>query len=160
MTAYLTIAENLRLWKWHMAIAFHFSPSTDITKLITLPIYRLPTLLSVTKEGLNVLWTWCFSPSFPCTSSAEPVTQPGTTRIHNRGPKYKTFSCNCDNLNIFADAQSALFKGSHTVGPMSYTKNRTCQVAYKYTSIKICYKINKFSFEWNKSSMVRGTVLT
>ena len=28
--AYNTIAENPKVWKWHMAIAFHFSPSTDI----------------------------------------------------------------------------------------------------------------------------------
>ena len=28
---YHTIAENLRIWKWHMAIAFHFSPSRLLT---------------------------------------------------------------------------------------------------------------------------------
>jgi hypothetical protein len=30
LIAYHTIAENLRVWKLHMAIIFHFSPSTDI----------------------------------------------------------------------------------------------------------------------------------
>ena len=46
-------------------------------KFIILPIYRLPTVLSVTKDGFKALWTWCFSPFFPCTSGAAPVTQPG-----------------------------------------------------------------------------------
>ena len=29
----------------------------------------------------------------------------------------------------------------------AYTNNRTCLIAYKYTGIKICYKIDKFAFE-------------
>ena len=41
----------------------------------------------------------------------------------------------------------------------SYTNNRTCQIACKYTGIKICYKNDKFSFEGDKSKVVRGTVL-
>ena len=28
--SHYTLAENLSIWKWHMTIAFHFSPSTDI----------------------------------------------------------------------------------------------------------------------------------
>ena len=44
--------------------------------------------------------------------------------------------------------------------PTSYTNNRTCQTAYKYTGITICYKNDKFVFEGNKSKVVRGTVLT
>ena len=76
-------------------------------KFITLPIYRLPTLLSATKEGFKALQTWRFSPSFPCTSYAAPAIYPVTTRIHNRGPKYRTFSCNFSILNSFADTQSA-----------------------------------------------------
>ena len=54
---------------------------------------------------------WCFSPSFPCTSGTVPVTQPGTTPIHNRGPKYRTFSCIFDILNSFAFSQSACTVG-------------------------------------------------
>ena len=42
----------------------------------------------------------------------------------------------------------------------SYTSNRMCQIICKYTGIKICYKINKFAWEGNKSKVVRGTVLT
>ena len=106
--AYHTIPENIRVWKWHMAIAFHFFFQYWLfIKLITLPIYRLPTLLSGTNEGFKTRWRWCFSPSFPCTSGATPVTQPGTTRIHNRGPKYQTFSCIYDILNSYIDTQFA-----------------------------------------------------
>jgi hypothetical protein len=80
--AYHTITENLRVWKLHMAIAFHFfSQYWHFIKFITLPNYRLPTLLSATKEGFKALWPWCFLPPFPCTSGAAPVTQPGTTRV-------------------------------------------------------------------------------
>ena len=42
----------------------------------------------------------------------------------------------------------------------SYTNNRKCLIAYKYTDIKICYKNYKFAFEGNKSKVVRSTVLT
>ena len=42
----------------------------------------------------------------------------------------------------------------------SYTNNRTWQISCKYTGIKICYKIDKFAFEGNKSKVVRGIVLT
>jgi hypothetical protein len=90
--AYHTVAENLRIWKLHMAIFFHFfSQYWHFIKFITLPAYRLPTLVSATKEGFKALWPWCFSPSFPCTSGAAPVTQPGTTRIHNGGPSFHVF---------------------------------------------------------------------
>ena len=99
--AYDTVTENLRVWKWHMAIAFHFfSQYWHFMKFITLLIYRLPSLLSATKEGFKALCTWYFSPSFHCTSGSAPVTQPGTTRIHNRGPKYRTFSCIYDFLTV------------------------------------------------------------
>ena len=37
--------------------------------------------------------------------------------------------------------------------------NRTLQIAYKYTGIKICYKIDKFAFEGNKRKVVYKTVL-
>ena len=42
----------------------------------------------------------------------------------------------------------------------SYINNRTYQIAYQYTGIKIYYKIGKFVFEGNKSKVVYGTVLT
>ena len=58
-----------------------FSQYWYFMKFITLPIYRLPTLLTATKEGFKALWTWCFSPSFICPSGAAPVTQPGTTQF-------------------------------------------------------------------------------
>ena len=48
---------------------------------------------------------------FSCTSSAAPITQPGTTRIHNRGTKYRTVSCIYEILNSFVDT----LKWSHTV---------------------------------------------
>jgi hypothetical protein len=54
--AYHTIAENLRVWKLHMAIVFHFfSQHWHFMKFITLPAYRLPTLLSATKVGSTYL---------------------------------------------------------------------------------------------------------
>ena len=65
---------------------------------------RLPTS-QATKS-----WTWCFSPYFPCTSGTAPVTQPGTTRVHNTGLKYQTFPCIYDILNSFAYSQFAHWK--------------------------------------------------
>ena len=34
-----------------------------------------------------------------------------------------------------------------------------CQIAYKYTGNKICYKIDKFAFDEDRRKVVRGTVL-
>jgi hypothetical protein len=106
-----TIAENFRVWKLHLAIVFHFfSQYWHFMKFITLPAYRLPTPLSATKEGFKALWPWWFSPPFPCASGDAPVTQPGTTRIHNSGPKYRTFfSCIYDSLNSFANTKLNTF---------------------------------------------------
>ena len=78
-----------------------FSQYWHFMKFITLPIYRLPTLLSGTKEVFEALSMWCFSPSFPYTSGDAPVTQPETIRIHNKGPEYRIFSCIYDILNSF-----------------------------------------------------------
>ena len=100
-------------WKSQSLLMTHgfrlsfFSQYRHFMKFITLPINRLPTLLSETKQGYKTLWTWCF----PCTSGAAPVTQPWTTRIRNRGPKYRTFSCIYDFLDSFAHTQSAHWNG-------------------------------------------------
>ena len=134
-----------------------FSQYWHSMKFITLPIYRIPTLFSTTKVEFKTLWTWCFSPSFLCTSGDAPVSQPGTTRIHNRGPKYRTFSCIYDILNSFADTQSAHWMVTYCT---SCTNSRTSQIAFKNTGIKVCYKINKHTFEGDKSKVVREIVLT
>ena len=43
-------AEIFRLWKWHMAVTFHFfSQYWHFMQFITLTVYRLPTLFSATK---------------------------------------------------------------------------------------------------------------
>ena len=115
-------------------------------KFIILPIYRLPNLLSATKEGFKALWMWCFL----CTFGAAPVTQPGTTGIHNREPKYRTFSY-LTFLLVFPTSSLHVEMFTYCT---SYTHNRTCQIAYKYTGIKICYKTDKFAFEGNKSKVV------
>ena len=108
LTAYHTIAQNPRVWKWHMAIAFHFfSQYWHFMKFVTLNIYQLPTLLSSSRERYKALWTWFF----PCTSGTALVTQPETTRSHNRRPKHQTFSCIHDILNRFADTESAHWNG-------------------------------------------------
>ena len=80
-------------WIWPSGLHRNSPYYWHFMNFITLPIYRLLTLLSATKWGFKELWTWCFSPYFPCTSGTAPVTQPGTTVIHNRAPKYGTFSC-------------------------------------------------------------------
>ena len=72
-----------------------------------LPISTLP---SATNEGCKALWTRCFSPSFPNTSGASPVTQSRTTQIHKR-TKIPSFSCIYDILNSFAYNQSAHCSG-------------------------------------------------
>ena len=144
-----------------MAIAFYFfSQYWHFIKFSILLIYRFPTLLSTTKEGFKALWTWCLTSYFPCISGAARVTQPGTPRpqIHNRGPKYRTYSCVYDILNSFADTQSEQWNCHVLYG--SYTNNRTCQIAYKYIGIKICYKIDRFAFGGEKSKVVHRTVLT
>jgi hypothetical protein len=79
LISYHTIAENIRVWKLQMAVVFRvFSQYWHFMKIITLPAYRLPTLLSATNEGFKALWPWCFSQSFPCKSGAAVVTHPGT----------------------------------------------------------------------------------
>ena len=114
--AYRTVAENLRVWKWHMAIALYFfSLYWHFMKIITLPICRLSTQFSATKEGFKALWTWCFLPSFRCTSSAAPVTHPGTTRIHKRVPKYRSIWCIYDILNSFCRHPVCTLKKPRTV---------------------------------------------
>ena len=95
--AFHAITENLRVWNWHMAIAFHFfSEYWYFMKFITPSIYRLHTLLSATKEGFKAL-------CFPCISHAAPVTQ----TIHN------IFSCRpiYDIFNTFTDPQSTHWNG-------------------------------------------------
>ena len=131
--AYHTTAENLRVWKWHMTITFHlFCQYSHFMKFII-----LSPLLSATKEGFKALWTWCFSPSFPCTSGAAPVTQPGTTRYHNRGTKYQTSSCILTFSIVLRTPSQCIEMVTYCT---SYTNNTKYQIAYKYTGIKICYK--------------------
>ena len=48
----------------------------------------------------------------------------------------------------------------HLLHSGGHANNSTCQIAYKYTGIKICYEIYKFAFEGNECKVVRGTVLT
>jgi hypothetical protein len=71
-------------WKYQSLEITHgnrlsrFLPVLTFLKFITLPAYRLPTLLSATKEGFKALSPWCFSQSFPCKSGAAGITHPGT----------------------------------------------------------------------------------
>ena len=153
-------AENLRVWKWHMTIAFHFfSQYWHFMKFIILPLYQIPTLFS-TKEGFKALWMWCFSPSFPCTSGAAPVTQRGTIQIHNRGPKYWTFPCIYDiSFLIFLQTPS-LHIEMVTYGT-SYNNHKTCQIAYVCVCVCVilglCFRHNiKKGFFLN----FRGLVIT
>ena len=114
-------------------------------------IYYPPTLLSVTKEWFKALWTWCFSPSYPCTSGAASVTQSGTIWVHNTGPKYRNFYVIMTFLIVLPTPSlhiEMVTYCSHT----SYTKMH--RPITKYLSIKICYKTDKFAFEGNKSKVV------
>ena len=114
--AYHTITENPRVME--MAHAnYYLSLFLQVgywhfIKCIrpTLPINKLPTLLSATKEGFKALWTCIFSPSFPCTSDAAPVTQPGTTRIHNRGPEDQS----TETFNVYMTFLIVLRKPSNS----------------------------------------------
>ena len=126
-------------------------------KFITLPIYRLATLLSTTKERFKALWTLCFSPSFPCISGAAPAPNQGA-------PEFITEDHNTEPSQVFMTFTIVLPTPSLHIEMVtyctSYTNNRTRQIVHKHTGIKICYKIDTFAFEGNKSKGVRGTVLT
>ena len=99
-------------------------------KFITLPIYRLPTLLSATKEGFKALpYEGGVVTMFFLYIGTAPVTQPGNARTHNRGPKYRTFSCIYDILIVLPTP--SLHIEMVTYCTASYTNNRTCQIAYK-----------------------------
>ena len=109
-------------------------------KFITLPIYRLPTLLLATKEGFKALWTWCFSPYFPCTSDAAPVTQPGTTRFYNCVPNTEPFHVGLFVKFLIVFPTPSLYSDMVTYCTL-YTNNRTSQIAYIYAGIKVWYKL-------------------
>ena len=52
--AHQTTAENLRVWNWHMAIVFHFSPSTDILwNLLPYPSTDFPLYSQQQKRNLQ-----------------------------------------------------------------------------------------------------------
>ena len=54
--AYRAIAENLRIWKWHMAIAFNFPPSTDILcHLLPYPSTDFPLNSQQQKKDLSIM---------------------------------------------------------------------------------------------------------
>ena len=99
---------------------------------------------------------WRFSPSFPYISGAAPVTQPGISKIYNRGQTYRTFSC-IVYFNSFADTRLHIEMLRYC---MLYTNNRTWQITCKYNYIKICYKNDKLAFEGNRTKEVRETVLS
>ena len=112
--AYHTIAEIFRVWKWQMAIAFpFFCQYWDFMKFTTLPVYRLPTLHSAKKRDLKH-----YERGVSCHLFSAHLA-PETTRIQNRGSKYRTFSCIYDILNSFHGAQSihwnvrVLYRGAH-----------------------------------------------
>jgi hypothetical protein len=137
------MAEILRLWKLHMTIIFHFFSQYWQFMTLPYPPTDYPLYSQQQKKGFKALWLWCFSPSFPCTSGAAPVTQPGTTRIRNSGPKYRTFfSCIYDFFNSFADTKSEL--SAHWNGHVPRTKynnNRTAKFHFYLLKIGHVYAL-------------------
>ena len=103
-----------------------FSQYWHFMKFITLLIYRPPPLLSATIAGFEALWTQCFSPSFPCTCGAAPVTKQGS-------PEFITEDQSTEPFHVFMTLLIVLPTPSlHTeivVYFTSYTNNRTCQIA-------------------------------
>ena len=104
-----------------------------------------------TKEGFKALWKWCFSPSFPWTSGAKPVTKLETTRINNRGPKYR-------NWVQFKALRTWCFSPSfsHTSGAAPVTQPGTTRIhnrGPKYQNFSCIYMLNSFadtqSAHWN-----------
>ena len=92
LTACHTIAKISEFVNDALRLPFTFSPSTDILwNLLPSPVYWLSTLLSATNGGSKALWTWCFSPPFPCTSGAAPVTQPVAPEIITEDKSTKPF---------------------------------------------------------------------
>ena len=75
--AHHTIAENLKVRKWHMAIAFHFSSQCwHFTIFINIHIYRVPTLLSATKEGFKTQSVLHKGRSFTASAETKTVVLP------------------------------------------------------------------------------------
>ena len=92
-----------------------FSQYLHFMKFIALPIYRLPLYSHQQKRYLKHYERGFSRHLFPSH-----VTQAGTTRIHNREPKYWTFSWIYDILNSFPGTQSA-----HSDGHVGPTVRRT-----------------------------------
>ena len=124
---------------------------------IALPIYRLLTLLSATKERFKALWRWYFSPCFPSTSGVAPVTQPGTTRLQNGGPKYRNFSCIYDIPIVLPTPSLHIEMVKYWT---SYTKNRTTKLHISILVLKYATKLIHFLSKGTKSKVVRWAVLT
>ena len=77
-----------------------FLPVQTFMKFVILHMYQFPSLLSPIKDRFKSLWTYCFSPYFPCTYGAAFVTKLVTTWIHYRGPEFQPVSWIYDILNI------------------------------------------------------------
>ena len=119
-------------------------------KFVTLPIYRLPTLLLATKEGFKSLRAWCF----PCTSGAAPVIQPGTHKFITEDQSTEPFDVFMTFLRVL---QTPSLHIEMVMYRTSYTSNSTCQIAYKwaYSLLVLKYAIKIINF-LSKGSRVTG----
>ena len=91
---------------------------------------------------------------FSCISGAAPLTQPGATRIHNRGPKTRTFSCIYDFLIAFS---TPCLHTEMVTYCMSCTNNEPGQIAYTVSQRWPTHEAPRAT--WDVDHLERATLL-
>ena len=139
--AYCTIAENLRVWRWHMAIAFYFfSQYSHLWNLLPLPIYRFPTLLSATKEGFKHYERERGVSRHLFSDHLAPRLSPSQGL-----PEFKTDDQNTGPFHVSMTSLIVLPTSSLHIEMLmyctSYTNNRTRQIAYTVSILVLKYAI-------------------
>ena len=133
------IAENLRVWKWHMAIAFPFSPSTGISwNLLHYPSTDFPPHSQQQNRDLKHYQCGVSRHLFP--AHLAPCLWSSQTP-----PKFIPKAQSTEPFHVFTTFLNVLQTPSLHIKMvlycMSYTNNKTCQIAYNDRPIgtKICY---------------------
>ena len=116
--AYRTIAENLRVWKWHMIIAFYFTTSTDILwNVLPYPSTNFSLYSQQQKRNLKHYERGVCRHLFPA------YLAPGSDT-----PEFITEDKSTESFNVFTTFLIVLSTPSLHIEIVTYTNNRTCQL--------------------------------